>query len=68
MGRSTLISLKVFASVDQWPRSVHLQDLCALEPTDGELERARSWVTAQDINPGFPHAVEEVIEHVRRNR
>ena len=43
-GRQTLIALKLFAAVDQGPRSVHYQDLVVLAPTDEELDIAASWV------------------------
>jgi len=36
-GRRTLIALKLFAAVDRGPRSVHYQDLVALEPALDEL-------------------------------
>jgi hypothetical protein len=64
-GRRGLISLKLFAAVDQGPRSVHFQDLLALSPTDSELEQAAEWVLAQDAAEGFPVLVEEVVAHVR---
>lgn len=67
-GRQTLITLKLFAAVDQWPASVHLQDLRILTPTDGELERARAWVERQDAAMDFPAMVAEVIDDVRRHR
>ncbi len=67
-GRQALITLKLIASVDQWPQSVHRQDLVALLPTDEELERARRWVETQDMSPTFPDAVARVITHVRDRR
>ncbi len=68
VGRRTLIALKLIAAVDQWPRSVHLQDLLALKPDDEELERARAWVESQDINPQCADWVKEVIRRVRDDR
>lgn len=47
-GRRTLITLKLFAAVDRGPRSVHYQDLVALEPALDELRDAAEWVE----NPG----------------
>jgi hypothetical protein len=67
-GPRTLIALKLFAAVDAGPRSVHLQDLLALAPTDAELEESRRWVATQDANEEFPSMISEVIEYVRRNR
>jgi hypothetical protein len=48
VGRRTLIALKLFAAVDSGPRSVHVQDLLALAPTDAELDESRRWVATQD--------------------
>jgi len=62
------LTLKLFAAVDQWPASVHLQDLRKLSPTDDELERANAWVVRQDAAPEFPTMVDEVIDDVRRHR
>src|SRR5690606_36261924 len=68
VGRRTLIALKLFAAVDHGPRSVHLQDLLAIVPTDAELEESRSWVATQDANAAFPSMIDGVIEHVRGHR
>lgn len=68
VGRQTMVTLKLYAAVDQWPRSVHLQDLYVLSPTDEELDQARRWVEQQDINPDFPSMVAEVIENVASHR
>lgn len=68
VGRRTLIALKLFASADQDPRSVHFQDLLQLGPTDGELEEVRGWVLTQDTSPQWPAIVDEVIDHARRSR
>jgi hypothetical protein len=67
-GRRTLIALKLFATVDQSPRSVHAQDLVTLAPTDAELEDAAQWVALQDASPEFPRLINGVIEHVRARR
>jgi hypothetical protein len=67
-GRRTLIALKLFATVDQSVRSVHAQDLLALNPSDAELEEAASWVVTQDASESFPRLVAEVVEHVRAHR
>lgn len=68
MGRRTLIALKLFAAVDRGPWSVHVQDLAALAPDDGELRDAAEWVGRQDVAPEFQAILEEVVEHVRRVR
>jgi hypothetical protein len=68
VGRRTLIALKLLAAVDQGPRSVHMQDLLVLAPTDGELELAVEWVETQDGSPLFPGLVRQATEHVRTHR
>jgi hypothetical protein len=65
-GRQSIIALKLFAAVDQGPKTVHLQDLIALTPTPDELDQAGHWVLSQDGSDLFPALVEEVKDHVRR--
>jgi hypothetical protein len=68
VGRRTLVALKLFAAVDRGPRSVHVQDLLALAPTDRELDEAAKWVAGQDASPEFPKLIEGAVEHVRSRR
>ncbi len=68
VGRRTMIDLKLFAAVDRGPRSVHLQDLVALGPSEEELRSAAAWILTQDAAPEWASLVGEVIEHVERNR
>jgi hypothetical protein len=65
-GRQSIIALKLFAAVDQGPKSVHLQDLIVLAPTPDELDKAGHWVLSQDEGDEFPALVEKVKDHVRR--
>jgi len=65
VGRRTLIALKLFAAADRGSRSVQLQDLRELTPTEDELKEAEEWVLTQDASPLFPRMVTGVIEHVR---
>lgn len=65
-GRQTMVTLKLFAVGDRGVDSVHFQDLVALEPSPEELQEARDWVVDQDLNPGWPGHVDEVIEDVER--
>ena len=67
VGRRTLMALKLFAAVDQGPRSVHYQDLVALSPTPVELEAAAQWVTTQDASEAFAIMLQEVIHHVNHD-
>lgn len=68
VGRRTFVALKLFAAVDAGPRSVHLQDLLALAPTDAEFEESHRWVTTQDANEEFPSMISDMIEYARRHR
>jgi len=66
-GRHTLIALKLFASVDQGPRSVHFQDLVHLKPSQDELIQAAEWVANQDAGDEFPNLVNQAVEAVREH-
>ena len=68
VGRRTLTALKLFATVDCGPASVHMQDLIALAPSAEELWEAAGWVRTQDAAPEFPALVEQAVEHVLGNR
>ena len=68
VGRRTLIALKLFAAADGGRRSVHLQDLVALDPSPDELERATAWVRTQDAAPEWASLVEDAKGHVERDR
>lgn len=62
VGRQTLVTLKLFASVDRGPQSVHFQDLRALAPTRAELDAAAAWVRTQDESPVFGDMVDQVVD------
>ena len=64
-GRKTLIALKLFAAVDLGARSVHMQDLLRLVPSEEELVEAASWVVTQDVSPIFQSNVQEAVTYVR---
>lgn len=66
-GRRTLVTLKLFAAVDQGPRSVHYQDLVALSPAMEELDNAATWVRTQDASEAFALMLDQVIDHVMRD-
>lgn len=68
VGSLTLIALKLFAAVDQGPKSVHFDDLLQLAPSDRELDVARDWVLTQDAAPRWSEMVDEVVAHAKRNR
>lgn len=52
-GRSDQIFLKLYAAVDQGPRSKHVVDLRKLAPTPEELLAAARWARGHDPSPGF---------------
>lgn len=56
------IALKLFAAVDQGPRSRHFADLRHLAPTPEELTNAAGWCRAQDTSEAWVGMVDEVIE------
>jgi hypothetical protein len=47
------IYLKLYAAVDQGPRSKHIEDLKALRPSPAELRGAASWARTHDPSPAF---------------
>lgn len=52
-GRFDLICFKLYATVDQGPRSKHVADLEALDPNPEELIEAARWSMTHDPSPGF---------------
>lgn len=52
-GRTDLICFKVYATVDQGPRSKHFGDLQDLGPTRDELLFAARWTLTHDISTGY---------------
>ncbi len=68
VGRPTLTALKLFAVVDQGPRSVHAQDLLYLCPSDEELAEAATWVATQDASPEFAETLTRAVAYVAEHR
>ena len=56
------ICFKLYASVDQGPKSKHYMDLHALKPSKKELMQAKSWCIAQDVSPDFEKDINQAIE------
>ena len=52
-GRFDMVCFKLYAAVDQGPRSRHLQDLRELQPNRDELLSAARWTRTHDPSPGF---------------
>ncbi len=51
--RTDQIYLKLYAAVDQGPRSKHVEDLRALKPLPTELRGAAAWARTHDPSPAF---------------
>ncbi len=47
------IFFKLYAAVDQGPRSKHFEDLRRLDPTPDELRAAAAWSRTHDPSPSF---------------
>jgi hypothetical protein len=52
-GRFDMVCFKLYAAVDQGPRSRHFQDLRELEAERDDLLAAARWATSHDPSPGF---------------
>ncbi len=52
-GRTDLICFKLYAAVDQGPRSKHFADLQELAPTRDELLVAARWTLTHDTSSGY---------------
>jgi hypothetical protein len=51
--REDLICFKLYAAVDQGPRSKHMADLRAMDPSREELLAAARWTRSHDPSVGF---------------
>ncbi len=51
--RFDMVCFKLYAAVDQGPRSRHLQDLRELRPDPDELLTAGRWSMTHDPSPGY---------------
>lgn len=52
-GHFDMVCFKLYAAVDQGPRSRHLQDLLELRPNREELLAAAHWTVTHDPSPGY---------------
>lgn len=52
-GSFDMVCFKLYAAVDQGPRSRHFQDLRDLGPGREDLLEAARWATSHDPSPGF---------------
>jgi hypothetical protein len=62
-GRFDMVCFKLYAAVDQGPRSRHLQDLRELHPDQDELLAAARWTVTHDPSPGFRSLLDETLRH-----
>jgi hypothetical protein len=60
-GRFDMVCFKLYAAVDQGPRSRHLQGLRELAPVPGELLAAARWTRTHDPSPGYRSLLVETL-------
>jgi len=59
--RHDQIFFKLYAAIDQGPRSKHVEDLRKLEPTADELHSAAAWARTHDPSEGFLHELNSAL-------
>jgi hypothetical protein len=59
--RKDQIAFKLYAAVDQGPRSKHFADLVQLEPTPEELIEAARWTRTHDPSDGFRSQLDQAL-------
>ena len=59
--RFDMIFFKLYAAVDQGPRSRHIQDLRELGPDHDELLAAARWTITHDASPGYRSLLVETL-------
>ena len=62
--RVDMICFKLYAAVDQGPRSRHLQDLNELRPDRDELLAGARWTMTHDPSPGFRSLLVETLRRL----
>jgi hypothetical protein len=60
-GRYDMVCFKLYAAVDQGPRSRHFQDLVELRPSHNDLLEAARWASTHDPSPGFRSLLVETL-------
>jgi hypothetical protein len=58
------ICFKLYATVDQGPRSKHFADLITLKPSADELEQAKSWCMSHDVSVTFETEINRALESI----
>jgi hypothetical protein len=62
LGRYDQIHFKLYAAVDQGGK--HVDDLMALRPTAGELEKAAHWSMTHDPSNGYKTVLKSFLEQI----
>lgn len=62
--RTDQIFFKLYAAVDQGPRSKHFDDLRRLKPTPDELRAAAAWARSHDPSAGFAQELARALREV----
>lgn len=60
-GGFDMVCFKLYAAVDQGPRSRHFQDLRDLNPDRDDLLSAAHWAISHDPSPGFRSLLVETL-------
>ncbi len=60
-GRLDQICFKLYATVDQGPKSKHFADLKMLRPSDEDLLIARNWCLTQDASHEFSEMLDQAL-------
>ena len=60
-GRFDMECFKLYAAVDQGPRSRHFQDLVELRPDHADMLEAARWTSTHDPSPGFRSLLVETL-------
>ncbi|MCC6805780.1 MAG: hypothetical protein IT381_00020 [Deltaproteobacteria bacterium] len=61
--REDQIAFKLYAAVDQGPKSKHTSDLQKLQPTNAELLNAARWVVTHDVSEEFRGQLVQALRH-----
>ncbi len=62
--RFDMVCFKLYATVDQGPRSRHVQDLRELDPSRDELLAAARWTVTHDRSPGYRSLLVETLRQL----
>lgn len=62
--RVDMVCFKLYAAVDQGPRSRHVQDLRELDPSRDELLAAARWTVTHDPSPGYQSLLVETLRRL----